>query len=252
MQSITIDKRYCGPPNSANGGYVCGLMANALGGCAEITLRSPPPLGLPLELIRGADGSVELRNGEAVLATGKSAWLELTEIPTASLEEAMDAVRRSPFADPSTHELAGCFVCGPARAAGDGLRIFAGPLPRSPSRNVDALAAPWVPASDLAGEDGRIAPEFVWAALDCPSGYACFGTPDLESGGDKIMLLGRMTARIEQCPCPGDQCIIVAWPTGRDGRKLFANSALMGPGGNVLAIASATWLIVDRRVLLRR
>jgi hypothetical protein len=31
MQSITIEKRYCGPPNSANGGYACGLVAKPLG-----------------------------------------------------------------------------------------------------------------------------------------------------------------------------------------------------------------------------
>ena len=45
MTSITIDKRYCGPPNSGNGGYVCGLLANHIGASAEITLRVPPPLG---------------------------------------------------------------------------------------------------------------------------------------------------------------------------------------------------------------
>jgi hypothetical protein len=40
--------------------------------------------------------------------------------------------------------------------------------------------------------------------------------------------------------------VIAAFP---DGRKLFANSALLGSEGNILAIAQATWLLVDRREL---
>ena len=31
-----IRKRFCGPPNSGNGGYVCGLLANALGEPAQV------------------------------------------------------------------------------------------------------------------------------------------------------------------------------------------------------------------------
>jgi hypothetical protein len=40
----------------------------------------------------------------------------------------------------------------------------------------------------------------------------------------------------------------VAWPTGREGRKLFASSALLGTNGSVLAVAQATWLLIDRHV----
>jgi hypothetical protein len=68
--------------------------------------------------------------------------------------------------------------------------------------------------------------------------------------GSEPVLLGRMAAQIKQRPKPGDRCIVVAWPTGRDGRKLFANSALLGTDGATLAVAQATWLIVDRQVQL--
>jgi hypothetical protein len=37
---------------------------------------------------------------------------------------------------------------------------------------------------------------------------------------------------------------------GRDGRKLFADGALLGKDGQLLAVAQATWLLVDRRVQL--
>ncbi|MCJ9705122.1 hypothetical protein MOV74_28970, partial [Bradyrhizobium sp. SHOUNA76] len=51
MTPIIIDKRYCGPPNSGNGGYVCGRLARHIPGGAEITLRAPPPLDTPLDAI---------------------------------------------------------------------------------------------------------------------------------------------------------------------------------------------------------
>jgi hypothetical protein len=249
MQSITIDKRYCGPPNSANGGYACGLVANTMGGSGEVTLRAPPPLGKPLEVVRSADGLVELRNGQTLIATGRLARPDVGEIPAATFSDAEDAARRSPYADQSNHDLPGCFVCGPERVAGDGLRIFVGPLSTGPDRKFEALAASWVPNSDLAGSDGRVTSEFVWAALDCPSGFACLGANRSQMSAGEAILLGRMAAQIIRCPKPGDRCVLVAWPTGRDGRKLFANSALLGTDGETLAVAQATWLIVARQVL---
>jgi hypothetical protein len=250
MQSIAIDRRFRGPPTSANGGYVCGLVANVIGGSGEVTLRVPPPLDQPLEIVQGADGSVELRNAQTLLATGRSARLDVAEIPAASFHEAEDAASRSLYADERNHNLPSCFVCGPGRAPEDGLRIFVGPLAASPSRRIEALAAGWVPSADLAGDDGRVRGEFVWSVLDCPTGFAAVSARHFGMCGSEPVLLGRMAAQIVQRPKPGDRCIVVAWPTGRDGRKLFANSALLGTDGETLAVAQATWLIVDRQVQL--
>lgn len=118
MRSITIDKRFRGPPHSANGGYVCGLLSSAMGGSAEVT-----------------------------------------------------------------------------------------------------------------------------------TGFAAIAAEHFGMKGNEPILLGRMTAEIRNAPKPGDRCVLVAWPTGRDGRKLFAKSALLS-GGEVLATAQATWLLVDRQVQL--
>ena len=241
MPSITIDKRFCGPPNSGNGGYVCGLLANHIGASAEVTLRAPPPLGRRLDIVAGADGALNLREGEAILATGLSARIEISEIPTVSYSEAEDAVRRTPFGE-NSHKFPTCFVCGSARAPGDGLRIFAGPLAARADQKTEAFAASWVPFANLAGDDGRVAAEFVWAALDCPTGYA--SAHGLALSGAETILLGRMSARIDMRPEPGDRCVVVAWPTGRDGRKLYASSALLGADGEVLAVARAIWLLV--------
>lgn len=249
MPSITIDKRFCGPPNSANGGYVCGLLANAIRGSGEVTLRAPPPLGRPIELRQSGDGTAELRDGPTLLGTARPAHLDLGEIPAASFAEAEDATRRTPYNE-SNHNLPSCFVCGPARGVGDGLRIFVGPLAAGSSRTIEAVAVSWIPDADLAGDDGRVASEFVWAALDCPTGFACVGARELGMSGNEPILLGRMSAQINGRPKPGDRCILIAWPTGRDGRKLFARSALLGSEGELLAVAQATWLLVDRQVQL--
>ena len=248
MTSIVIEKRFCGPPKSANGGYVCGLLAGHIDGTAEITLLAPPPLGQRLDVVANEHG-VELRKDETTLATGRKVGFEVPEVPLVVLSEAEDAVRRSRY-DESRHPLPMCFVCGPERVDGDGLRIIPGPLPSRPDHKTGTLAAPWVPYPDLAKQDGAVAGEFIWAALDCPTGFAAVGARHLGMTGAETILLGRMSARIEGRPCPGDRCVIVAWPTGRDGRKLFANSALLSSDGKVLAVARATWLLVDRQVQL--
>src|SRR6266536_1117 len=67
------------------------------------------------------------------------------------------------------------------------------------------------------------------------------------AGWDTAILLGRMTAAtLAPRPAAGDQCRVIAWPHQRDGRKLTAGSALLGPGGDVLAVAGAVWLTVPR------
>jgi hypothetical protein len=134
-----------------------------------------------------------------------------------------------------------CFVCGMGRQPGDGLRIFPGPVAGRP-----LWAAPWTPDPSVADSGGRVRPEVVWAALDCPSGIAAAEAAGLPQ--DASILLGRMTASLASLPAPGDPCRVIAWPGERDGRKLSAGSALLGPGGHVLAAARTVWLTVPRPV----
>ena len=119
MTSVIIDKRYCGPPNSGNGGYVCGRLARHIPGGAEVTLRAPPPLDKQLDVIATDDGLWELRDGATVVATGRLTSLELTRLEKASFDEACAAELLTPV-KPHEHPLPTCFVCGPARAQGDG------------------------------------------------------------------------------------------------------------------------------------
>jgi hypothetical protein len=213
---IVIDRRFNGPPGSANGGYTCGLVAGLLGArSAEVTLRRPPPLGVPLRW----DGAA-LWDGDALVAEGREAELELDVLPPPSWEEAARAQPR--FAGFVEHAYPSCFVCGPARAEGDGLRIFAAA--------VDGyVAAAWTPSES--------APQLAWASLDCPGAYA------LEWTGRSDMLLGRLHGRVDRVPAAGERCVVMGWPLKWDGRKGYAATALWSADrGDLLACARATWI----------
>jgi hypothetical protein len=239
--SLIIPSRFCGPPGSGNGGYVCGRIAAYLDGLVTVTLRRPPPLDAPMAVERDDEGLVRIHDGCTLIAEATpSPHSPALQAPgPVSMAEALTAAGRGPYyADPF---FPGCFACGTARPPGDGLRIFPGPVP---GRRL--WAAPWTPDPSVTGAGGRVRPEVVWAALDCPTGIAAAEAANL--GSDTAVLLGRMTATLANLPLAGDQCRVIAWPGTRDGRKLTAGSALLGPGGEVLAAALAVWLTVPRPI----
>jgi len=231
MESITIARRFCGPPHSGNGGYVCGVLGRRLAGAATVRLTSPPPLETALQL--AAEGDVlQLGNAGQAIAQARPAELAIEAPEAPSLAQAREATSRYPgFA---SHPFPGCFVCGPARAEGDGLRIFPG---RVTGR--DLVAAPWTPGSDLADGQGRVQAEFVWSALDCTGFFAFAPLPE-----GAPALLGEMTTRIDAAVEPGAPHVVVGWLIGSEGRKRFAGSALFNAGGELLGIARATWLVM--------
>ena len=141
-----------------------------------------------------------------------------------------------------------CFVCGPDRTPGDGLRLFAGPLARQNANG--AFAVPWMPDASLAAADGLVSPEFVWSALDCPTGYVSQYDPEMGNFNVLPILLGRLSVRIDGRPRPGERCVVTSWKTGSEGRRLIAEAALFGEGENLLAVGRAIWIIVDRQVQL--
>jgi hypothetical protein len=232
VAELSLGERFCGPPGSANGGYACGSIAGLLGGGVEVTLRRPPPLGRPLRL-RDSDGVAVLHDGDELVAEAHPATVALAVPGTASPAEARQAAERYPLFQ--GHPFPTCFTCGPDRAAGDGLRIFPGPVPGG-----DLWAAPWTPDPSVADQDGLVAPEGVWAALDCPGGFAA-------GVGDTVMVLGRMAARVLARPRAGRAYCLLAWRGGpAAGRKQPAGSALLDGQGRVLAVARAVWVAVPR------
>jgi hypothetical protein len=247
METITILRRFRGPPNSGNGGYVCGMLARHITGAMEVTLRAPPPLETELSVVEVGVGVCELRQGAATIAIGRATTLDLTRLERATYFEALEAEKRTPI-KPHEHSLPMCFVCGPDRAPGDGLRLFAGPLVRQHANG--AFAVPWMPDASLAAADGLVAPEFVWSALDCPTGYVAQSDPETGHFGGLPILLGRLSVRIDGRPRPGERCVVTSWKTGSEGRRLIAEAALFGEEENLLAVSRAIWIIVDRRVQL--
>jgi hypothetical protein len=220
MEIVSIARRFRGPASSGNGGYTCGLVARLVGGDAvEVTLRSPPPLEVPFTVSRDGD-RVTLAHEGTLIAEGAQAPVEI-EVPSPpSFEEARAVAQPVP-----NHPLAECFVCGPARTAGDGLRLF-------PARVGERalIAAP------LVLEAPSI--ELVWAALDCPSGIALWAL----AGWEGVILLGRMAARISTPLVPGAPHVVIGWVRSLEGRKGHTGSAIFDESGRAIAVARATWI----------
>jgi hypothetical protein len=230
-EPIVIPTRFRGPPNSANGGYACGIVAEALGGDVEVTLRAPPPLDRPISLVTRGEREIELWNGGVRLARGRRQPLDsMPPPPRPSWEEACKASRH--YAGFGHHPFPGCFVCGPLRAEGDGLRIFPGAL------SGRRVAAPWIPDESLCDRDGRVRPRFLWAALDCPGYFAVTGDT-LQN-----LLLGRMAARLLRPVQAGEPCVIVGWPLASDGRKHSCGTALFSESAGLCGESQATWIAV--------
>jgi hypothetical protein len=213
--AIVIDRRFRGPDESGNGGYSAGVFALAHGGhVVEVTLRLPPPLDTPLELV-----DERVFAGRDVVAAVREAELGISPLDPVAFGDAVAAAAPdldSPFPN--------CFVCGHARGD-DGLHIHAGPVPGRP-----VYAAPWVVQEDAVGA------EFVWSVLDCPGAYAT-GVP-----GRGTVVLGRFAARVERVPQAGERCVVVARHLGSEGRKHAAVTALHTDAGELLGLARALWI----------
>jgi hypothetical protein len=233
---VEIDARFCGPPNSGNGGYVCGLVARHLAGPVTVRLKTPPPLQTTLRREWTTDAA-RLWNDATVIAEAKLSGplpLEPPSCPTWAQAEAAAA----DFPGFRSHLFPRCFVCGPARAPGDGLRIFSGPLP---GRGIHA--APWVPDASLSDGQRHVASEFIWSALDCPSGFAVLPAPE-----GLAIVLGELSAWVQGAVAVGEPTVVTSWPIGHEGRRRIAGAAIQRTDGSLVAIARAVWLEVPHRL----
>ena len=216
--TITIERRYRGPLESANGGYTAGRLAAYVDGPTEVTLRLPPPLDRALR-VTAEDDRLLLLDGELVVAEARPAPVGVEPPEPVSHAEAAEATKSHVrFGGDKFSE---CFSCG--NRPDDGLCIHVGPVA---GRGMHA--APWTAK--------EVSPEVVWAAIDCAGAYAVGGP------GRGEVVLGRMTAEIHRLPAEGEACVVVAWPLGEDGRKLHAGTALLAAEGEPLAVARQTWI----------
>jgi hypothetical protein len=230
-EDLEIAERFCGPPNSGNGGYVCGRLAKNLSGTVSVRLKAPPPLNTALRREWTTD-TARLLNGSTLIGEAKTSLISLEPPSPPSLSQAERAAESYPGF--RSHPFPHCFVCGPARAAGDGLRIFPGLL-----EDRTLHAAPWVPDQSLADDTGSVAPEFIWSALDCPSAFAVFPVPV-----GMAIVLGELCASLVRDLAIGQPAVVSAWPITHEGRKRSSGSAIHTSDGKLVAVARAVWVEV--------
>ena len=145
------------------------MLASLLPGACECTLRKPIPLERDLKT-ENFDQHARLLADSEVIIEAVPTQLDIDLHKPIAFEQADRAMVESPALS-ENHPFPTCFTCGPKRALGDGLRIFPGRLPGANGDN-SALAASWIPDSSLTNGGVVVRPEFVWAAMDCPTGFA--------------------------------------------------------------------------------
>ena len=227
-RAFVVPSRFCGPPESGNGGWVSGTAAAFVGTdpdqpAVTVRLRTPPPLDRPLSVALG-DGVVVVTDGDLPVLEASAAARPVVDGIPAAVSRATAEAAAERYEGLSDHPLPTCFVCGTARGA-DALNL-------RPGRVEDGTyAAAWTPAADVDEPT-------VWAALDCPGGWSA-------GFAGRPMVLGTMTGWVARVPSPGESCVVVAWPHGSQGRKFHSGTALYAADGELLGRADATWIAVD-------
>ena len=229
--TLSIPAFFKGPPGSGNGGYTCGRVAALIDAeVAEVSLRSPPPLDTPLELVRDGE-RVSVRDGDTLVAEGVPSEL-LVDVPEpvpASEVEAAQPGGRERWA--KDHPFPTCVVCGPARPDGFGI------VPAALPGHDGLFGAAWTPDEWSDDGGGCVRSEFVWAALDCPT-----SAPVANFGDGPPMVLASLTARLG-CPLRvAEPHTILSWALDEDGRKHWSAAALYDSDGILTCASRALWI----------
>ncbi|CAL9388803.1 hypothetical protein SUDANB121_01221 [Nocardiopsis dassonvillei] len=246
--TITIPTTHNGPDGSGNGGYSAGLLAarlTAVGGPAvQVTLRVPPPLGRPLTVEEDAGAAVRLTDPRATDAKARLVAEAETvtapdtpAVPGAPVDPATARDAESRFAGLALHPFPRCYSCGPERAEGEGLRLFAGQVRagEGPDGAGNTVACTWTPHPALDDGCGTVGLPDLWAALDCPGGWS-------SDVAGRPAVLGRITVQALRAPRIGGTHVVAGYLDSVDGRKIRTGSALYDADGQVLAQAWATWI----------
>src|SRR5690606_33072443 len=194
LDRITVPEHVFGYPEVAFGGYVAGAPAGRSPGVTpRVDFRGPGPVGTPRSVTpteRGGPGLPDApgpapfgrpRSGTrtdggstalpdatgTVLTQAHPASLDLEAPACPEWDEVVAATERGLRSEKRlfTH----CYGCGSGCAPGKGLRLFPCTL-----RERGLIVSAWTPDPGLAGSDGLLSVENVWAALDCPGAWAGF------------------------------------------------------------------------------
>ena len=221
---VMIGSRYNGPADSGNGGWSAGTFAASVDRPAGtvVTLRVPPPLETPLSVVRDGAAVRVCAPDDTVVAEAEPTNVDVEPVPPVDFGAATEASKSYPGFQ--SHPFPTCFVCGPERAVGDGLRLFPGRI------ETGRTATPWRVPDDISAT-------LVWASLDCPGGW----TVGVEA---RPFVLGRIAVRLDAIPQPGDECVVMGQLLSAEGRKASVATTLYGPAGTPLARSRATWIAI--------
>jgi hypothetical protein len=243
---LVVADRFCGPARSGNGGYSSGaLAALAPDDWSAVTVRlsQPPPLDTAMAVTRSEELLVATVDG-AEVARAVRADHDLQPVATVDAETARAAEAAYPGL--VSHPFPTCFACGTGREPGDGLRIFPGPVLRGLGTSADErVAATWTPHPSVAADwheyrdaTREVGHAVTWAALDCIGGWAA----DL---GERLMVLGTMSARLDALPVVGEEHVVVGEARGESGRRRMSASSLYDASGRLIGTAEHVWIAVD-------
>jgi hypothetical protein len=225
-EEVLIERRFRGPPESGQGGYSCGLIADRIeGDCATVSLRKPPPLERALRV----DGH-RLMDGEVLIAEGHPDQLDVA-VPDPVPLEAAQRASQHPFWGEHVHPFPGCFGCGFERDQREAVAIWMGAHDHS-----GLMAGAWTPSTDFAGDDGAVTKVITWAALDCPTATGA----NLPLDG--VSVLARLTCKLVEPIEPSVAHTVVAWPISDDGRKHVGGCAIHAPDGRLCAYSAGLWI----------
>ncbi len=226
MKKITIEQRHQGPFGSANGGYVAGLLGDALRGApSSVRIHRPVPVDTPVYVYRRGDTAF-IRHNDQTVATAElvDASIETTEYVSVA------DVLTAPEPTLDMGMFAGCFVCGQPTPEGLGVRAKALPDGR--------FAAIWHPGESRHITEPKVPAVYLRSALDCPGGFAAL------TANQTLALTGTLTSRIEFLPDADSTLVVVGEATHADGRKLGAVSTIYADSGELVASASAVWIAI--------
>jgi hypothetical protein len=252
MTDLIIPSRFRGPPSSGNGGYSAGAISAYAGdACPEdharpwptvmVSLTAPPPLDVSMPVSGSGDGGVVAAYDGKPVLSARCSHDEVHEVEPVDADEARAAM--SSYSGLTSHPFPTCFSCGTGRDPGDGLRIFPGRVADVDGR--PRVAATWTPDPTVAedfhayvDEQRRASVPVTWAALDCVGGWA----GDLE---ERLMVLARMTARLDALPAIGEEHVLVGLGRRHEGRKTWTSATMYDADGRVVASAEHLWISVD-------
>ena len=247
LEQVTIDKRYCGPPDSGNGGYCGGLLGRYFDGVFTVRLSAPVPLDTALNIAEDdlSSSTLYLRDREQVVVTASSGdGLDLAVPQCPSTELVEEAETR--FKGFINHPFPTCFVCGPDRKIDDALCLFTGPVGGSAKASSPMVAAQWTVDGAYCDESGIIQKEFLCAALDCPSSFGILEEP--ENLRLVPMVLGSLTVEISGMLSAGERAVVIGWPIHRSGRKATGGTAIFNASGECVAKAKALWISLNKNL----